>query len=72
MKSIVKCLTKSKKILTLSLNEHVFWKTIGELNLIRCLMLPLIIKRYSEWGHLFFGIENYMSKNIRFHILVVE
>ncbi len=44
MKSIVKCLTKSKKLLTLSFNEHVFWKKKkGELNLIKCLMLPLVL-----------------------------
>jgi hypothetical protein len=32
----------------------------------------VIIKRYSQRGHPFFGIENYVSKNIGFHILVVE
>jgi hypothetical protein len=67
MKSIVKCFTKSKKLLTLSFNEHVFLKNNWWAKLDYMFNVPtyVIIEKYSQWGHSFSGIENYVSKKYR-------
>jgi len=51
-----------------------FGKTIGELNLIRCLMLPLMLLSKDILNEVipFLKSKTMWVKNIGFHILVVE